>query len=334
MKALAIHGAEDIRLEDRPEVTPGPEQVRIRVKYVGICGSDLHYYFHGANGEFVVREPLVPGHELSAVVDLDPSGEFAPGTPVTVHPARYGEPIEGLADRPHVWPGGSYLGSASTWPHTQGAAAEHLVVDRSSLRRLPEGLPLERAALAEPLGVALRALTVAGEVAGKSTLVLGSGPIGLLVVAALAHRGAASITAGDLRDEPLERATALGATTTLRVDQDAPEQAGYDLVFECSSAPVSLTSAIRAVAHGGVVVQVGILPNAEIAVNLAPMLSKEAQLIGSWRFVDEIDEAVAMLATDPRFDDVVTHVLPMTEAVQAFEMARDSSRSAKVLLQI
>src|SRR5690625_7620688 len=104
MKALAIHAAEDIRLEDRPEVEPGPEQVRLRVKYVGICGSDLHYYFHGANGEYVVRQPLVPGHELSAVVDLDPSGEFAPGTPVTVHPATYGQPVDGLADRPHVWP--------------------------------------------------------------------------------------------------------------------------------------------------------------------------------------------------------------------------------------
>jgi len=334
MKALAIHAAEDLRLEDRPEVEPGPEQVRLRVKYVGICGSDLHYYFHGANGEYVVREPLVPGHELSAVVDLDPSGEFAPGTPVTVHPAGYGRPIAGLEDRPHVWPGGSYLGSASTWPHTQGAAAEHLLVQRSSLRRLPEGLPLERAALAEPLGVALRALTVAGDVTGKRTLVLGSGPIGLLVVAALAHRGAASITAGDLRDEPLQRATALGATQALRVDQDAPETAGYDLVFECSSAPASVTSALHAVAHGGTVVQVGILPDAEIPVNLAPLLSKEARLLGSWRFVDEIDDAVDMLAADARFDEVVTHVLPMTAAEEAFATAKDSFRSAKVLLQI
>src|SRR5699024_5306746 len=213
------------------------------------------------------REPLVPGHELSAVVDADPSGEFAPGTPVTVHPARYGRRIEGLEDRPHVWPGGSYLGSASTWPHTQGAAAEHLLVDRDMLRRLPEELPLRRAALAEPLGVALRALTVAGDVAGARTLVLGAGPIGLLVVAALAHRGAASITVGDVRGEPLERAAALGATRTLRVDREGPQAADYDLVFECSSAPVSLTSALEAVSHGGTVVQVGVLPDQDIGVN-------------------------------------------------------------------
>src|SRR5699024_8124214 len=97
MKALAIHAAEDLRREERREGEAVPERVRLRVKYVGICGSGLHYYFHGANGEYVGRQPLVPGHELSAAGDLDPSGEFAPGTPVTVHPATYGQPVDGLA---------------------------------------------------------------------------------------------------------------------------------------------------------------------------------------------------------------------------------------------
>ena len=92
MKALAIHGKEDIRWEDRSDPVPTDGQVRLRVGYVGICGSDLHYYFHGANGENVVREPFTPGHELSAVVDLDPSGRYPTGSPVTVHPARYGTP--------------------------------------------------------------------------------------------------------------------------------------------------------------------------------------------------------------------------------------------------
>ena len=92
MKALAIHGKEDIRWEDRGDPEPGDGEVRLRVGYVGICGSDLHYYFYGANGENVVREPFTPGHELSALVDLDPSGRYPTGSPVTVHPARYGTP--------------------------------------------------------------------------------------------------------------------------------------------------------------------------------------------------------------------------------------------------
>src|SRR5699024_11235428 len=110
--------------------------------------------------------------------------------------------------------------------------------------------------------------------------------------------------------------------------------AGYDLVVGGCSAPASSSSARNAAARGGTVVRGGIRPNTEMPVNLAPMLSKEARLLGSWRFVDGVDDAVDMLAADARFDEVVTHVLPMTAAQEAFATAKDSSRSAKVLLQI
>ena len=334
MKQLAIHAAEDIRWEDAAEVEPGPDQVRLRVRYVGICGSDLHYYFHGANGAFVITEPLTPGHELSAVVDLDPSGEYAPGTPVTVHPARYGTSRPGIEDRPHLWPGGDYLGSASVTPHKQGAAAEHLVVERSNLRRLPESLPLERGALAEPFAVALHAVTIAGDVTGKKCLVLGAGPIGLLAVAALLHRGAASVDVTDVRPEPLERAAALGAERTIMVTEDSPETNAYDVVLECSAAPVSLSSGVRAVRPAGIIVQVAILPDAEIPVNLAALVAKEVQLRGTQRFDTEIDEAIELLAEDARFDAVITQTIPAADAVTAFDTARDASRSAKVLLEL
>src|SRR5690625_534784 len=112
-----------------PEVSPG--QVRLSMAYVGICGSDLHYYLHGANGEYVIYEPLTPGHELSGVVEYDPSGRLRPGTAVTVHPATFGEEVPELVGLPHLWPNGAYLGSASTRPHTQGAMTEYLVVPMS-----------------------------------------------------------------------------------------------------------------------------------------------------------------------------------------------------------
>jgi len=334
MKALAIHGKEDLRWEERPVPEPGPGEVRLRVTYVGICGSDLHYYFHGANGEYVVREPLTPGHELSATVDLDPSGRLAPGTPVTVHPARYGTPIPGLEDRPHLLPGGDYLGSAATMPHRQGAASEYLVVEDHMIRALPDGLPLERAALAEPLAVALHAVGRAGGIAGARVLVIGTGPIGLLVIAAAARAGAATIAASDVRQAPLDRATRLGASATMLVGRDDIPGESFDVVFECSGVAVSLTTAVRAVARAGTVVQVGMLPNAEIAVNLAPLLAKEATVRGAFRFSDEIDDAIALLAESDALDDVISHVIPAADAVSAFEIARDSSASAKVLLAL
>ncbi len=334
MKALAIHGKEDIRWEDREVPTPGDGEVRLRVRYVGICGSDLHYYFHGANGEYTIREPLIPGHELSAVVDLDPSGRLAPGTPVTVHPARFGPSIPGLEDRPHLRPGGDYFGSAATTPHRQGGAAEMLVVEEGMIRVLPDSLPLERAALAEPLAVAIHAVRLAGGIEGARVLVIGAGPIGLLVAAAALHAGAAAVGASDVRQEPLDRAAALGATERFLVGQDEIANESFDVVLECSGVGVALTQAVRAVRRAGTVVQVGMLPNAEIGVNLAPMLAKEVTLRGAFRFSTEIDDAVALLAESDALDSVISHVLPASDAVRALDVARDSSASAKVLLSL
>lgn len=334
MKALAIHGKEDIRWEAREVPTPGDGEVRLRVNYVGICGSDLHYYFHGANGEYTIREPLTPGHELSGVVDLDPSGRLAPGTPVTVHPARYGPVVAGLEDHPHLRPGGDYFGSAAADPHRQGGASEMLIVEEQMIRVLPEGLSLERAALAEPLAVAIHAVGLAGDITGRRVLVIGAGPIGLLVVAAALHAGAAVVGASDVRTEPLDRAQALGATEVSLVGRDTIENESYDVVFECSGVGVALTQAVRAARRAGSIVQVGMLPNADIGVNLAPMLAKELTIRGAFRFSTEIDDAVRLLAESDALDAVVSHVIPASDAVRAFELARDSSASAKVLLAL
>jgi L-idonate 5-dehydrogenase len=334
MKALAIHGKEDIRWEDRSEPEPAEGQVRLRVGYVGICGSDLHYYFHGANGENVVREPFTPGHELSAVVDFDPSGRYEAGSPVTVHPARYGAPVAGLLERPHLCPGGDYLGSAATFPHRQGGAAELLVVENHMVRALPAGLPLMRAALAEPLAVAMHAVNLAPDLSARRVLVIGAGPIGLLVVAAAAEAGATDIGVSDLRPEPLGRAVSLGANKTSLVGRDVIDDESYDVVFECSGVGVSVTQAVRAARRAGTVVQVGMLPNTEIGINLAPMLAKEVSLIGAFRFSTEIDDAIALLAASDRLDAVISHVIPAADAVDAFAVARDASASAKVMLQL
>lgn len=334
MKALAIYGKEDLRWEDRPVPDPGDGEVRLRVGFVGICGSDLHYYFHGANGEYTIREPLTPGHELSGVVDLDPSGRLAPGTPVTVHPARYGPSVSGLEDRPHLRAGGDYLGSAAADPHRQGGASEYLLVEDHMIRVLPDGVSLERAALAEPLAVAIHAVSLADGVGGRRVLVIGAGPIGLLVAAAALHAGAAVVGASDVRIEPLERAQTLGATELHLVGRDDIAPESYDVVFECSGVGVALTQAIRAARRAGTVVQVGMLANAEIGVNLAPMLAKELTIRGAFRFSTEIDDAIEMLASSAALDVVISHVVPAADAVRAFDIARDSSASAKVLIAL
>lgn len=335
MKSLVLHGKQDLRIDEGTQPEPAAGEVRLRVAYVGICGSDLHYYFEGANGAFVVREPMSPGHEFSAVVDLDPSGELAPGTPVTVHPAGFGDSQEGIEDKPHLWPNGSYLGSASTWPHTQGGMAEYLTLKKSMVRVVPPSLDLKTAALAEPLAVALHGIALAGESpAGKKVLVCGAGPIGLLAAVAAKSLGAEEVTVTDVLDGPLKRAGALGADSTINVAQEEVPSEAYDLVLECSGAAPSVSTAFAAVRRAGTVVQLGMLPNEPKAVNFAPMLSKEVTYVGSFRFNDEIDHAIELLANHPGFADVVTHVVDADEAVSAFEVARNADESGKVLVSM
>jgi L-idonate 5-dehydrogenase len=332
MQSLTINGKLDMELMEVPTPEPVAGQVRIKVAYVGVCGSDLHYYFEGANGAFVVKEPLVPGHELSGTIDLDPSGEFTPGTPVTVHPARFGKSQPGIEDRPHLWPEGSYLGSASTWPHTQGSASDYLIVEKNMVRVLPAVLSLKDAALAEPLAVGLHAITIAGDLTGKRVLVSGSGPIGLLLAAAVKVKGAAEIITTDLMPGPLERARALGATGTIQIGKDSLPENYFDLAFECSGSARAISSTITAVRRAGTIVQVGMLPAGDQPIAIAPLVVKEITLKGAFRFNDEIDEAISILATHPWISSAITHTFAAKDSVEAFNVAKDSANSGKVLI--
>jgi L-idonate 5-dehydrogenase len=334
MRAIVIQSKLDLVELELPTPEPRAGQVRLRMAYGGICGSDLHYYHEGANGSFVVREPLVPGHELSGTVDHDPSGELVPGTPVTIHPATFGTPEPAIEDRPHLWPNGAYLGSASTWPHTQGGMSEFVVVSKDMVRILPPTLPLRRAALAEPLAVALHAVEIAGGVKDKRVLVSGSGAIGLLTAAAALTAGAAEVVTTDVLPGPLQRARDLGVHGTIQVGTDEIPSQYFDVVFECTAVPVAISAGIEAARRGAIVVLVGIPADEPRPVNLAPLVSRELQLRGTLRFNDEIDHAVHLLDTNPHLEQVITHEYPASRSTEAFTTATDSNTSGKVVLAL
>ena len=334
MKAVYIKGKEDLELAEVPVPAPGPGQVRLMVDYVGICGSDLHYYFNGANGTFVVREPLIPGHEMSGRVDLDPEGEYAPGTPVTLHPATFGPDLPGMEKLRHLRPGGSYLGSASTWPHTQGAMAEYMLVGREMLRPLPAGVPLRTAALAEPLGVVLHGIGMVGDLSGADVLVSGSGPIGLLAGFAAQRLGAARLTCSDVLDGPLDRARRLGADEVVNVTRDPLPENRFDVILECSAAPPAVSACLVAAKPRGRIVQVGMFPGSPVQVTLAALSQKELTWVGTMRFDNEVDEAIELIAAAPEVGQVITHVLGVDDALAAFTVAKDSQSSGKVLIAL
>lgn len=340
MRAVRIHGKQDMRTEQVPSPVPDAGEVRLRVGYVGICGSDLHYYADGAAGIFTIREPLIPGHEVAGVIDLDPTGAWEAGTPVTVHPATWGAAQPDLTvEQRHLWPGGGYLGSASTWPHTAGGLAELLVVRRDQVRRLPVSLPLTRAALAEPLAVGLHGLAVGGGIGGKRVLISGSGPIGLLTAAAAAAGGAAEVVCADLLAGPLQRARVLGEASpvpirTIQIGVEELPDSHFDVTLECAGVPQALHNLLLATRRAGVLVQVGNLPDVTRPVNLAPLVSKEIQLRGTFRFNTEIDTAITLLDQNPQIEHVITHILPIDDVNQAFAIATNAEISGKVLVEI
>jgi L-idonate 5-dehydrogenase len=333
-----IHGRGDLRVEELPAPAPGPGQVLVAVRYGGVCGSDLHYWRHGGVGDFRLREPMLLGHEVVGTVLAHGSPDAstpAAGTAVAVHPATPCGVCPECADGRHnVCRDTRYLGSAARFPHVQGGFAAQVAVPAEQLRPLPAGLGLRRAALAEPLSVALHAVRRAGDVAGRHVLVTGAGPIGCLVVAAAKAAGAARVTVTDLLPAALEYARRAGADTLVRADD--PADAGWpsevDVAVEASGVAAGLDTCLRRVRRGGTVVQLGMLPPgpSPFAGNL--VVSREIDLRGAFRFHAEFDEALRLLATEPALDALISAVVPVAEAERAFALAADRSRSCKVLL--
>ncbi|MEU7304056.1 L-idonate 5-dehydrogenase [Streptomyces sp. NPDC007206] len=338
MLGCVIHGAGDLRVAELPVPEPRPGEVLVAVRYGGVCGSDLHYWRHGGVGDFRLREPMVLGHEVVGTVVSHGAGAGgpAPGTAVAVHPATpCGRCPECAAGRANVCRDTRYLGSAARFPHVQGGFAEQIAVPAGQVRALPDGLGLRRAALAEPLSVALHAVRRAGDVAGRQVLVTGAGPIGCLVVAAAKAAGAARVTVTDLVPRALAYAAVAGADTLVRADDAGdpgwPEE--VDVAVEASGVAAGLDACLRLVRRGGVVVQLGMLPPGQspFAGNL--LVSREIELRGAFRFGAEFDDALHLLAGRGEFDGLVGAVVPVRDAAAGFELAADRSRSCKVLLE-
>jgi 2-desacetyl-2-hydroxyethyl bacteriochlorophyllide A dehydrogenase len=336
---VVAHAAGDLRIEPVAPREPGEDEAVVEIAYGGICGSDLHYWQHGAAGDSILRAPMVLGHEVVGTVAqaaADGSGPAA-GTRVAVHPltpagdgtTRY------PADRPNLSPASTYLGSALRFPHTQGAFVKHATLPSRMLRPLPDGLSLRDAALVEPASVAWHAVGRAGDVTGKSALVVGAGPIGVLTVAVLRRAGAAAITAVDMYEVPLRIAREVGATDTLLATQaDEIAQVQADIVLECSGSPRGLASALRAATRGGRVVLVGLLPSGDQPVPISIAITRELELVGAFRFNDEIDQVIDALADGSLYvAPIITHEFAVQDALEAFAVARDSATSSKVLLR-
>jgi L-idonate 5-dehydrogenase len=338
MLACTIHAKEDLRFT--PAATPeaGPGEVLVRLGAGGICGSDLHYYFEGRNGSFVIREPLIPGHEASGVVAAIGDGvtRVAVGDRIAVSPSHACGRCEYCRDgREQLCTGMRFLGSASLFPHVQGMFREYFVMGERQCYPVAGDVSLGELAFAEPLAVALHAVHRAGDLLGKSVLITGAGTIGCLTVMAARLAGATDVTVSDVLDRPLAKAREVGADRTLRADQDTSALATprFDIAFEVSGSFAALTSCVAAAKKGARIVQVGTLPHEPLPFVVNELMAKELDLCGAFRWGIEFDWAVRYLATR-RVDvrPLLTRQVPLQDAVEAFALAKDKTQSTKVQL--
>lgn len=343
MKAVIIHAAKDLRIEEREAGTPGPGQVGIAIGTGGICGSDLHYYNHGGFGTVRVKHPMVLGHEVAGTVTaVGPGVEtVAVGDRVAVSPSLPCNKCEYcLKGQQNHCLDMRFYGSAMRNPHVDGAFRQELVAEASQCQKLADGVSLAEGAFAEPFAVTLHAVNRAGSLLGKRVLVTGSGPIGALCVVAARAHGAREIIVTDVLDGPLAYALRVGADRTINV-ASSPEQlaalaAGkgtMDVMFEASGNAAALSAGLAALRPRSTLVQLGL--GGDIALPQNIVVGKEIEIRGSFRFHEEFALAVDLI--NARRVDVrplISDTFPLEDAVRAFELASDRARSMKVQLAL
>jgi L-idonate 5-dehydrogenase len=336
MLACRIHAKEDLRIEPADVPQPRPGEVLLRLGAGGICGSDLHYYFEGRNGNFVVREPLIPGHEASAVVAMTGEGvtRVKEGDKVAVSPSHACGRCDYCREgREHLCSHMRFLGSASRFPHVQGMFQEYFVMGERQCYPVHGDITLGELAFAEPLAVGLHGVNRGGGLLGKSVLITGAGTIGCVTVIAARLAGAKRITVTDVLDRPLEQARVVGANATLRADRDAEalREPQFDVAYEVSGNFNALKTCVAATRRGGIIVQVGTLPHEPLPFVVNDLMAKELDLRGAFRWGIEFDWAVEYLSTR-RVDvrPLLSGQYPLRDAVAAFHAAADKSKTTKV----
>jgi L-iditol 2-dehydrogenase len=302
---------------DVPDPDCSADDLIIRVKACGICGSDIH----GATGKTGRRiPPLIMGHEAAGVVQrVGPNvTDFQEGDRVcfdsTVYCNRCEACKQGLFNRCERR---RILGVSTPEFSMHGALAEYVAVPHWIAARIPDELSFGRAALLEPVSIAMHAVNRSSIGAGDTVLIIGAGTIGLCAMQCAKLRGPGRLVACDISEFRLKKAREMGADETVRPEEMAAQDA--HVTFEVVGLAETLLNAISATRTGGRVVMVG---NLEPAAELNPqeIVARELNLIGSYASAGEFREAIGLVASGRiEVDPLISDVLPLSEGAAAFE---------------
>lgn len=334
MRASLLRGVGEVELAERPVPRPGHREVLVQVTAVGVCGSDVHYYRHGRIGSYVVREPLILGHEpAGVVVALGPGAtrhqvgqrvSLEPGVPdFTCDQCRAG--------RYNLCPAVRFFAT----PPIDGALCEYVVLHEEFAHAVPDSMTDDAAALLEPLSVGIWAARKGHVSAGSRVLVTGAGPIGLAALQAARAFGAVEVVVTDVDAERLRLASSLGASATVDVSATDLADAGVepDVLLECSGHAAAAVAAMRTVGRAGRVVLVG-MGGDEIPLPLSHIQEREIHVTGTFRYAGTWPTAIALAAGgEVDLDSMVTGHFGLADVEEALTTGSAGPGAVKAVVR-
>ena len=331
MKSIRLHGSGDLRIHEEPDPIPGDGEKLIRVKSVGVCGSDLHWFSEGEIGDAKLERPLVLGHEFA--------GETQDGQRVAVDPAIACGHCEFCEHgHPNLCVNMIFAGHGKH----DGALREWMAWNEKSIFPIPDSITADDGAMLEPLGVAIHSIDLGKLKAGMSVGVFGCGPIGLLIIQLAKLSGAANIIVTDKLAHRAEAAKRFGATHAflaadnrdLKGIRDATNGRGVDIAFEAAGTQGAVDTSVAAVMPGGKVILVGIPEDDKTSFSASTARRKGLTIKLVRRMKHTYPRAIELVSkglVDVR--SLITHRFPLAQTSEAFKVAQRRD-GLKVIIEL
>jgi len=329
MKSMMLTGIRKMEMIEVPEpVIVKPEDVKIKMSVMGVCGSDIHYFTMGRIGSQVVQYPFPVGHEGAGIVSETGKGvtKVRPGDLVAVEPSMpCGVCDQCLSGRPNTCRNLKFLGCPG---QAEGCLSQYIVMPEGSCIPLPKGLNADHGVISEPLAIGVYSVKVSVPVKGKNIAILGFGPIGMSVMLAARAEGAGSFTVTDKIQPRLAMALKEGAASlfnpfeedfTSMLKQHHP--LGLDVVFECCGQQEALDQAVEIMKPGGSIMVVGIPEFDTWTLNVENTRRREIMIQFIRRQVDCTEEAIELMHNGIiDAGNMITHRFPFERTKEAFDL--------------
>ncbi|MGC8971346.1 MAG: NAD(P)-dependent alcohol dehydrogenase [bacterium] len=336
MRVAVLEMAKKISIEEREIPKPKDDEVLVRIKSVGVCGSDIHYYNEGRIGSFIVEKPLVLGHECAGeIVEVGPKVKsLKVGDRVALEP---GIPCRKCnyckTGRYNLCPDVVFMAT----PPVDGAFAEYVVHPEDFAFKLPDNVSYDEGALIEPLSVGIYSSERAKIRPGDTVLIFGAGPIGLVTLQAAKSYGAENVIVVDINDFRLSKAKEIGADFVINSKTERIEdyvKDGVDVVFDASGNSSVIRESTRFAKRGGKIVFIGLASEDYIGLNINEITSKELDLLGIFRYANVYKKAVDLVAKGKiNLKTLVTHHFPLEQTQEALEFAdKNKDKCIKVIV--